>query len=54
LLVMEKGRLVADGAPADPLVRNRLMQVFDHAFTIEALGDAPHRRWVAVPALDEP
>jgi iron complex transport system ATP-binding protein len=53
LLVMEKGRLVADGSPADPLVRQRLTQVFDHAFTIQALGDAGGVRWLAVPTLDD-
>jgi len=54
LLVMDRGRLVADGAPADAAVQRCLVDVFDHAFTIEALG-APAgggpRRWVAVPAL---
>lgn len=51
LLVMARGRLVADGAPAEPAVREQLVAVFDHAFTIEALGPAEQRRWVAVPAL---
>ena len=55
LLVMQHGRLVADGEPADPLVRQRLVQVFDHAFSIEAVRLAPPSagppRWVAVPAL---
>lgn len=51
VLVMAAGRLVADGAPGDAALRHALTQVFDHAFSIEALGDAEHRRWVAVPAL---
>ena len=59
LLVMQQGRLVADGVPADPAVRQRLVQVFDHAFSIEAVslassasaGTATQPRWVAVPAL---
>ena len=57
LLVMENGRLVADGVPADPAVHQRLVQVFDHAFSIEqvmasagASGHAAAPRWVAVPA----
>jgi len=51
LLVMDRGRLVADGAPADAAVRQCLVAVFDHAFTIEPLGADGQRRWVAVPAL---
>ncbi len=58
LLVMEAGRLVADGTPADAWVQQRLVEVFDHAFTIERLGavgpaGAPgaRPRWVAVPSL---
>ena len=58
LLVMCQGRLVADGAPADPAVRQRLVQVFDQAFSIEQVmvsagssGHAGQPRWVAVPAL---
>ena len=54
LLVMDAGRLVADGPPADAAVRRRLAEVFEHAFTIESLGEGASRRWVAVPALDEP
>ena len=57
LLVMAAGRLVADGAPADAEVRQCLVEVFEHAFTIEALAanpcDPARRRWVAVPALDD-
>jgi iron complex transport system ATP-binding protein len=34
LLVLEAGRLVADGAPADPAVQARLVSVFRHAFAI--------------------
>ena len=49
LLVMQAGRLVADGAPADPAVQQCLVQVFEQAFTIEAFGSGPARRWVAVP-----
>ncbi len=51
LLVMANGRLVADGAPADAAVRHSLVAVFDHAFTIETVGQSATPRWVAVPAL---
>lgn len=52
VLVMAKGRLVADGAPADAALRQALIDVFDGAFTIVPVatgsdGGAP--RWVAVP-----
>ena len=49
LLVLAAGRLVADGAAADGRVRQCLVEVFEHAFSIEALGAGPTRRWVAVP-----
>ena len=52
LLVMAGGRLVADGAPAEPAVRHCLVEVFDHAFTIEPLGQGTRQRWIAVPVLD--
>ena len=52
LLVMAGGRLVADGAPAEPAVRQCLVEVFDHAFTIEPLGQGIRQRWIAVPVLD--
>ena len=51
LLVLHQGRLVADGPPADAAVRQRLVAVFDDAFSIEALATASGPRWVAVPAL---
>ena len=49
LLVMQAGRLVADGAPADPVVRQCLVDVFEQAFSIEAFGSGAAQRWVAVP-----
>ena len=49
LLVMQAGRLVADGAPADPVVQQCLVAVFEQAFSIEPFGSGPARRWVAVP-----
>jgi iron complex transport system ATP-binding protein len=51
LLVLHQGRLVADGPVADAAVRQRLVAVFDDAFSIEALATASGPRWVAVPAL---
>lgn len=63
VLVLDRGRLVADGAPADAALRASLVQVFEHAFSIEPVypaeggqggvpgvpGAAP--RWVVVPRL---
>ena len=51
VLVLDRGRLVAQGAPDDASLRTALVAVFGDAFRIEAveLGDA--RRWVAVPSL---
>ena len=51
LLVLHQGRLVADGPPADAAVRQRLVAVFDDAFSVEGLATAGGTRWVAVPAL---
>jgi iron complex transport system ATP-binding protein len=51
LLVLHQGRLVADGPPADAAVRQRLVAVFDDAFSIEAITTPHGPRWVAVPAL---
>jgi iron complex transport system ATP-binding protein len=50
VLVMNAGRLVADGAPADAGLRAALVQVFAHAFSIEAVEVEGLPRWVAVPA----
>ncbi len=49
LLVMQAGRLVADGVPADPAVRQCLVDVFEQAFSIEPFGSGAAQRWVAVP-----
>ena len=51
VLVMAAGRIQADGPPADAALRAALVQVFDHAFSIEAVPTAAGPRWVAVPAL---
>ncbi len=53
VLVMDRGRLVADGAPGDAALRTALVQVFDAAFSIEAVVPsgpaAAPARWVVVP-----
>lgn len=49
LLVMEAGRLVADGPPGDAGMRAELERVFDHAVRLEALDLPEGTRWVAVP-----
>jgi iron complex transport system ATP-binding protein len=51
IVVMQQGHVVADGTPADAGLRATLAQVFDHAFSIEAVQLAGRLRWVAVPAL---
>jgi iron complex transport system ATP-binding protein len=51
VLVLDRGRLVADGAPSDPGLRAALATVFGAAFSIEAVAVGDARRWVAVPAL---
>jgi cob(I)alamin adenosyltransferase len=50
LLVLENGRLRADGPPSDPAVQAALVSVFDHAIRIER--DAAGRLRVAL-ALDD-
>jgi len=49
VLVLQQGRLVADGPPADPALRAALEQVFEHAFSVQAVPVAGGQRWVAVP-----
>ena len=51
VLVMDRGRIVADGAPADAALRAALVQVFDRAFSIEAVQLAGHARWAVLPHL---
>jgi iron complex transport system ATP-binding protein len=47
LLVMERGRVAAEGTCDDPQVQQALVRVFAHAIRIERLQG----RWVAVPEL---
>jgi iron complex transport system ATP-binding protein len=49
VLLMARGRLVADGAPADPALRAAMEAQFDHAFTVQRTQDAA--RWIAVPTV---
>ena len=48
LVVMQAGRVVAEGRSDDPAVHAALVAVFDHAVRIERFGD----RFVALPNLD--
>ncbi len=57
VMVMASARLVAQGAPGDDALHRAMIEVFDHAFTIEALpmlpmnGDRPRVTWAVVPRL---
>ena len=51
VLVMDGGRLVADGAPADAALRTALVDVFGAAFSVECVASPSGPRWVALPAL---
>ena len=51
VLVMDAGRLVADGAPGDSRLHAALVAVFEGAFSIEQVVAQGRTRWVAVPAL---
>jgi hypothetical protein len=48
---MNRGRLVADGPPADAVLRAALVDVFGGAFSIERLDTAAGPRWVSLPRL---
>jgi iron complex transport system ATP-binding protein len=51
VLVMAQGRIVADGAPSSAALRQALVAVFGHAFSIEPVAAPGGSRWVALPAL---
>jgi iron complex transport system ATP-binding protein len=53
VLVMDQGRVVAQGPPADAALRQALAAVFGHAFQIEPTGGGAGTgpRWIAVPAV---
>jgi iron complex transport system ATP-binding protein len=52
LVVLADGKLRADGSPQDQAVRDTLVAVFEHAFTIERIGGA-RAGWAAIPNLEE-
>jgi len=51
VLVMDRGRIVADGSPAAATLRAALVQVFDQSFSIEAVQVAGQARWAVLPRL---
>jgi iron complex transport system ATP-binding protein len=51
LVVMARGRLVAEGPPADIAVRAALESVFDHALHIVQVPTAEGITWAALPRL---
>ena len=53
LVVLADGKLHADGGPDDQVVRDVLVAVFDHAFTIERFADTARPCWAAIPNLEE-
>ena len=48
LVVMQAGRITAEGPRDDPKLHHELSAVFDNAVRVERLRD----RWIAVPVLD--
>jgi iron complex transport system ATP-binding protein len=50
IVVMRQGRIAADGPPHDAALQAALAEVFEHAFTIQAVDAGAGRRWVAVPS----
>lgn len=53
LVVLADGRLRADGAPGEQGVRDALIAVFDHAFTIERITRDDKYCWAAIPNLED-
>ncbi len=51
VLLMDRGRIVADGRAADAALRDALVQTFEQAFSIEAVRLAGQARWAVVPHL---
>ena len=52
VVVLQRGHVAADGAPADVHLQRALVEVFDGAFSIESFHPASGpQRWVAVPTL---
>jgi iron complex transport system ATP-binding protein len=53
LVVMARGRLIAEGPPADSAVRGALESVFDHALHIVQVPTADGTTWAALPRLGQ-
>jgi iron complex transport system ATP-binding protein len=51
VLLMCAGRIVADGAPADPALRAALVHAFEGAFAIEPVTLQGSQRWAVLPTL---
>jgi iron complex transport system ATP-binding protein len=51
VLLVCAGRLVADGAPADPALRAALVEAFEEAFAIEPFLLQGRQRWAVLPLL---
>ena len=51
VVVLAAGRVRADAPPADAALRATLVDVFDHAFSIERIAHADGERWVVLPSL---
>lgn len=49
VLVMEAGRLVADGVPGDPALHGTLERVFGGAISIQGVVTDGRTRWAALP-----
>ena len=52
ILVMARGRVVAQAAPHDAALQAALVAVFDGAFSIERLTVAGQARWAAIPLFN--
>jgi iron complex transport system ATP-binding protein len=51
VLVMARGRLLADGAPGDAALHAALVEVFQGSVQIAAVPTPDGPRWVSLPAL---
>jgi len=50
-VVMQAGRVVAEGSPVDAALRGSLEAVFEHAFALQSVNVGGRDRWVAVPLV---
>ena len=51
VIVLERGRIPAEGPPADAALRQALVDVFDGAFSIDSLQREGQPQWVVMPRL---